>query len=195
MIVAGVPVHVIQRGNNRSPCFVTDQDRAFYLFHLFRALGRFGCAPSRVLPDEQPRSSPHDSRRSSKLWLAHEVHKSAPFAVFQQAVQTQRFALGGALSFLRGAVRTLLADLLLLYRAQSGASRNGSATRRLSMVQLSIKRRWRLLKHHHCASPVSGAERGRSRAPAALSDAFRQSCRRGGERRNPKRHLGRSRVR
>ena len=44
LILAGVPVHVIQRGNNRSPCFVTDQDRAFYLFHLFRALGRFGCA-------------------------------------------------------------------------------------------------------------------------------------------------------
>ena len=44
VILAGVPVHVIQRGNNRSPCFASDADRAFYLFHLSRALGRFGCS-------------------------------------------------------------------------------------------------------------------------------------------------------
>jgi putative transposase len=43
-MLAGAPVHVIQRGNNRSACFVSDQDRAFYLFHLSRALERFGCA-------------------------------------------------------------------------------------------------------------------------------------------------------
>ena len=44
MMLPGVPVHAIQRGNNRSACFVSDQDRAFYLFHLSRALDRFGCA-------------------------------------------------------------------------------------------------------------------------------------------------------
>lgn len=43
IVLAGVPVHLIQRGNNRSACFVTDEDRRFYLFHLSRALGRFGC--------------------------------------------------------------------------------------------------------------------------------------------------------
>lgn len=42
-MLAGVPVHLIQRGNNRAPCFVTAEDRSFYLFHLSRALGRFGC--------------------------------------------------------------------------------------------------------------------------------------------------------
>lgn len=42
-MLSGVPVHLIQRGNNRSPCFVTPEDRSFYLFHLSRALGRFGC--------------------------------------------------------------------------------------------------------------------------------------------------------
>ena len=42
-MLAGVPVHLIQRGNNRSACFVTQEDRSFYLFHLSRALGRFGC--------------------------------------------------------------------------------------------------------------------------------------------------------
>ena len=43
-MAAGVPVHIIQRGHNRSPCFVTDEDRSFYLFHLGRNLGRFRCA-------------------------------------------------------------------------------------------------------------------------------------------------------
>jgi putative transposase len=42
-MLAGVPVHVIQRGNNRGACFVNDGDRSFYLFHLARYLGRSGC--------------------------------------------------------------------------------------------------------------------------------------------------------
>lgn len=42
-MLAGIPVHVRQRGNNRTACFVTDADRQFYLFHLGRALRRYGC--------------------------------------------------------------------------------------------------------------------------------------------------------
>jgi putative transposase len=44
IVIAGVPLHVIQRGNNRAACFSADADRSFYLFHLGRALSRFGCA-------------------------------------------------------------------------------------------------------------------------------------------------------
>src|SRR5437879_9437410 len=43
IMLADAPVHVIQRGNNRGACFVNDEDRDFYLFHLARGLGRFGC--------------------------------------------------------------------------------------------------------------------------------------------------------
>ena len=43
-MLAGIPVHVIQRGNNRQNCFFQDQDRAFYLFHLRRFLGKARCA-------------------------------------------------------------------------------------------------------------------------------------------------------
>lgn len=39
-----IPVHVIQRGNNRQRCFYEPQDRGFYLFHLRRALAEAGCA-------------------------------------------------------------------------------------------------------------------------------------------------------
>lgn len=43
-MLAGIPVHVIQRGNNRQQCFYEDQDREFYLFHLRRLLGKAECA-------------------------------------------------------------------------------------------------------------------------------------------------------
>ncbi|WP_327475591.1 transposase [Frateuria sp.] len=39
----GVPQHVVQRGNNRLPCFLDDEDRQRYLQCLHQALLRFGC--------------------------------------------------------------------------------------------------------------------------------------------------------
>ena len=43
IMLAGAAVHVVHRGNNRGPCFLSDDDRAFYLHHLGRALPRCGC--------------------------------------------------------------------------------------------------------------------------------------------------------
>jgi putative transposase len=40
--LAGVPQHVIQRGNNRMPCFLDDEDRHRYLQCLREALIRYG---------------------------------------------------------------------------------------------------------------------------------------------------------
>ena len=42
--IAGVPQHVVQRGNNRLPCFLDDEDRQRYLQCLKEALLRYGCA-------------------------------------------------------------------------------------------------------------------------------------------------------
>ena len=42
-MLPGVPVHIIHRGNNRQACFYTDADRAFYLLHLRRLIGRMCC--------------------------------------------------------------------------------------------------------------------------------------------------------
>ncbi len=41
--LAGVPQHVVQRGNNRLPCFLDDDDRQRYLQCLRQALSRFDC--------------------------------------------------------------------------------------------------------------------------------------------------------
>lgn len=43
VILPGVPVHVVDRGNNRQACFYAPQDRAFYLFHLRRQLSQARC--------------------------------------------------------------------------------------------------------------------------------------------------------
>jgi putative transposase len=44
-ITAGeVPVHLIQRGNNRGACFFADQDYVLYLVHLRELAAKFDCA-------------------------------------------------------------------------------------------------------------------------------------------------------
>lgn len=42
-VLAGVPVHLIQRGNNRSACFFAESDYAYYLHVLGRVAPRAGC--------------------------------------------------------------------------------------------------------------------------------------------------------
>jgi putative transposase len=41
--IPGVPVHLIQRGNNRQACFFCDQDYRVYLHFLGEAAKRYGC--------------------------------------------------------------------------------------------------------------------------------------------------------
>ena len=44
LMLAGLPVHITHRGNNRQRCFYEECDRAFYLFHLLRLLPHAQCA-------------------------------------------------------------------------------------------------------------------------------------------------------
>ena len=39
----GMPQHVIQRGNNREPCFYADGDYHYYLETLGEAAQRYSC--------------------------------------------------------------------------------------------------------------------------------------------------------
>jgi len=41
--LAGVPAHIIQRGNNRLPCFFSADDYQFYLECLGESACRYGC--------------------------------------------------------------------------------------------------------------------------------------------------------
>ncbi len=40
----GVPLHIVQRGHNREPCFFDEDDYQSYLFWLGKALAEFECA-------------------------------------------------------------------------------------------------------------------------------------------------------
>lgn len=40
----GVPHHITQRGNNRSACFFSEEDRGYYLDGLLEGATRYGCA-------------------------------------------------------------------------------------------------------------------------------------------------------
>lgn len=42
--LVGVPVHVIQRGNNRTACFACEDDYPLYLYYLHEAAARSACA-------------------------------------------------------------------------------------------------------------------------------------------------------
>jgi putative transposase len=42
--IAGAPLHIIQRGNNRSACFFADQDYGCYLHHLGELATRYACS-------------------------------------------------------------------------------------------------------------------------------------------------------
>ena len=42
--LAGIPLHIIQRGNNRSTCFFAEQDYRLYLQFLQELARRFDCA-------------------------------------------------------------------------------------------------------------------------------------------------------
>ena len=39
----GVPQHIIQRGNNREPCFVAKEDHRRYLDDLTEAASKYNC--------------------------------------------------------------------------------------------------------------------------------------------------------
>lgn len=43
IIAAGVPLHIIQRGNNKQPCFFADEDYQLYLYWLTEYAQSAGC--------------------------------------------------------------------------------------------------------------------------------------------------------
>jgi putative transposase len=43
LIIPGIAVHIVQRGNNRAACFKVDSDYQIYLLHLRELTGKLGC--------------------------------------------------------------------------------------------------------------------------------------------------------
>jgi putative transposase len=43
LVLPNVPLHIIQRGNNRQPCFFADEDYSVYLDWMAEYVGKTGC--------------------------------------------------------------------------------------------------------------------------------------------------------
>ncbi len=54
VVLPHIPLHLIQRGNNRQVCFVADEDYRFYLDWLKEFAGKTGC---RAIIGDRPRFS------------------------------------------------------------------------------------------------------------------------------------------
>jgi putative transposase len=48
VVLPPIPLHLIQRGNNRQVCFVADEDYRFYLDWLKEFAGKTGCQLRRL---------------------------------------------------------------------------------------------------------------------------------------------------
>jgi len=57
MYLPGVPVHIVQRGNNREACFFSDDDYLYYKELLAEGLKRYGGELHAYCPDDQSRPS------------------------------------------------------------------------------------------------------------------------------------------
>ncbi len=43
LLLPNIPLHLIQRGNNRTACFFAEEDYQFYLHHLGELSRKFDC--------------------------------------------------------------------------------------------------------------------------------------------------------
>ena len=41
--IPGIPWHIIQRGNNKTACFYSNDDYEYYLYHLKEQTHKYGC--------------------------------------------------------------------------------------------------------------------------------------------------------
>lgn len=112
--LAGVPQHVVQRGNNRMLCFLDDEDRWRYLQCLREALLRYGCALHAyvlmsnhvhlLLTPSESGAVPLDAD------LCPQLCRSVQWSAW-----ADRDAMGRSLQIVHGRLRALCADLLPLH--------------------------------------------------------------------------------
>jgi hypothetical protein len=99
----GIPHHIIQRGNNRSACFFTEEDYRFYLESFSEGAGHvplvpigfFLCGAGRVMSVDLHRRIDWGLTRDSLQWIA--AHRSEVWALYQglvsEKVFNERFAI------------------------------------------------------------------------------------------------------
>jgi len=131
----GIPQHIVQRGNNRLPCFLGDRDRLDDLHLLREALTATGVQlHAYVLMDNHVHllATPHGPGDLSRMMQRFGRQYVGLF----NARQPYRHVMGRSIQGMPGRRRTLSADLPALHRAQSCARPDHRRSRCVPLVQL-----------------------------------------------------------
>lgn len=85
VILPGVPMHLIQRGNNRQVCFCSDENYRFYLDWLAEYAGKTGCSVhAYVLMTNHVHlllSSDSASGAGDLIYVCHHFHPHRPVSL------------------------------------------------------------------------------------------------------------------
>jgi hypothetical protein len=141
LILPGVPLHIIQRGNNRQPCFHADGDYRFYLSRMAAGIQSYERLRHTCLcADDQPCPLAPYPSRGHRRRHAHETIGATICPICQPGVSPKWHTLGGQISFLPAPGRPLSPGLPTIYRAQPGSCRYGPLSRGIPVVKFS--RQW-----------------------------------------------------
>ena len=117
-----LPVHVVQRGNNRQAVFFDNRDRRSYLDWLAQAVGEQGCSiHAYVLMTNHvhllltPANAPGGQRDAAGPWQTLRT-------LLQPPPRAHGYAVGGSVQGECGSGGRLPARLLPVYRTQSSVA-------------------------------------------------------------------------
>ncbi len=166
LVLPHVAIHLVQRGNNRSACFVADSDRQLYLLHLSELSRKLACAVHAycLMPNHVHLLLTPGTAQDCAV-LMRELG--------QRYVQyfNRRYKRSGTLWegrwLMRRGIRILCARLLPIHRVKPGPRVPRREAGRLPVVQLSRKFR----RAHRIAAVAS------SRIPGFGGTSRRAICR------------------
>ena len=172
IILPRVPIHVIQRGNNRCACFFADADYEYYLDQLRELAERFQCAiHAYALLTNHVHLLLTPAKMDSASLLTK--HLGQPLRATRQSPPwPQRHPLGRAVPLVRYRRRMLPAASLPVYRTESGPRADGDPSTQLSLVELSSQRGGKGVQVARAAPGLSTLGRFRSAAQRSVPRAF-----------------------
>ena len=130
--VAGVPHYVVQRGHNRQATFFAEEDCLAYRHNLKEGEQRYNCAiHAYVLMTNHVHLLVTPSNEDGLPRLMRYLGRRR-----QLRLSSARHVVGRTIQIGPGGSGTVSADLLLVYRAQSGAGQHGGVAAGLSLVEL-----------------------------------------------------------
>ena len=133
--LAGVPVHIVQRGNNRQLIFFDTADYRKYLGWLKEGSERYGCTiHAYVLMTNHVHllATPGDADAVSRM-MQYVGRRYVPYI-------NHAYGRSGTLWEGRFKSNAIADDLHAVYQTQPGTGKNGGSTRRLPLVELRLER-------------------------------------------------------